>query len=341
MVSKARFHLVGRTVHSLHAGLRRLRCFREEILRKLLPLGAEVTVCPNGGLHDQDFIWEKPNGPDDLYQYMVDKNFTFVNPYSPNVQRLQDEHNARFMEVVKDYADVKYATMNSEMEDRVENNENEAGLAQTRRTLGFTKGEIGPPKFVARGVIADDDRGYRYQQYVFKHGNGLAMANKRTSDAVHRVRPDILTVTYPYRNVTYYDMYPGVDIIGTWTYSHPDPKSQFYVETMRAVCKPEHKIPLNVVTLLVYPGMQTPGGDWTMLDAGRTKVATWINLSRAEDGGVLLRGLAVQGRSGQSDERRYAQRAVRHEPGDKGAVRQGVQALWTDPEEPGRSREER
>ena len=34
------------------------------------------------------------------------------------------------------------------------------------------------------GVLADDDRGYRFQKYVFTEGSGLSYANRRTAEDV-------------------------------------------------------------------------------------------------------------------------------------------------------------
>ena len=54
-----------------------------------------------------------------------------------------------------------------------------------------------------------------------------------------------------------------------------------FIETLRAACKPEGKTPLQTVTLLNYPGELAPTEEWMLMGPGRTKVTTWINLSRA------------------------------------------------------------
>ena len=79
-------------------------------------------------------------------------------------------------------------------------------------------------------------------------------------------------------------MYPGCDLISTWTYTNPDPKQMLYIETLRAACKPAGQEPLHVITLLNYPGRVVPEShdkNWMMMGPGRLIETTWINLSRA------------------------------------------------------------
>ena len=59
-------------------------------------------------------------------------------------------------------------------------------LANRLSHLSRGEDELGEPKFVAPGVIADDDRRYLFHKYKFKQGNGLALANRRAADMVHR-----------------------------------------------------------------------------------------------------------------------------------------------------------
>ena len=185
------------------------------------------------------------------------------------------------MEFVKDYPQVKTAFFNTEVVDQLGNNRNEAGLSLTEEALGFGEDDLGEPNFVAPGVIANDDRHYLLHKHKFKQGNGLALANKRAADMVHRYRPDIITINDPYRYTSVLDMFPGVDAISTWTYTKPDPKLMLYVETLRATCKPTGQIPLHTITMLNYPGAIAPTEEWMLMGPGRVAVTSWINLSRA------------------------------------------------------------
>jgi len=57
-----------------------------------------------------------------------------------------------------------------------------------------------------------------------------------------------------------------------------------YIETLRAVCKPARQEPLQVVTLLNYPGevfTEKHCKGWAMMGPGRLIETTWINVSRA------------------------------------------------------------
>lgn len=245
-----------------------------------LPTGAAAGIGPNGGLRGID-----PSRIDDpdatnlaVREHSKGK---IANPFHPEVARLQNEANRRMMEFAKDYPQIKTAFFNTEVVDQLGNNRNKAGLDSTKETLGFGEDELGEPKFVAPGVIADDDRRYLLHKYQFKQGNGLALANKRAADMVHRYRPDIITINDPYRYTSVLDMFPGVDVISTWTYTNPDPKLMFYVETLRAACRPTGQFFLQTITLLNYPGAIAPTEEWMLMGPGRVAVTSWINLSRA------------------------------------------------------------
>jgi hypothetical protein len=128
------------------------------------------------------------------------------------------------MEFVRDYPQVKTAFFNTEVVDTLDTNRNQAGNRLAQELLGFDENDLGQPNFVAPGVIANDDRRYLLHKYKFKRGNGLALANQRTAEMIHRYRPDIITINDPYRYTCLLDMFPGLDVISTWTYTNPDPQ---------------------------------------------------------------------------------------------------------------------
>ncbi len=245
-----------------------------------LPKGTAVGLSPNGGLRDIDP--SQIDDPDATNLAVREHNKgKIANPFHPAVARLQNKANRRLMELVRDYPQVKTAFFNTEIVDQLRNNRNKAGLELTRRTLGFAENQLGKPRFVAPGVIADDDRQYLFHKYKFKQGNGLAVANQRTADMVHRYRSDIITINDPYRYTSLLDMFPGMDVISTWTYTKPDPKLMLAIETLRAVCKPTGQTPLQTITLLNYPGAIAPTKEWMLMGPGRVAVTSWIILSRA------------------------------------------------------------
>ena len=94
-------------------------------------------------------------------------------------------------------------------------NQNRRGIELARQKLGFTRQQRGRPEFVAPGVIAADDRGYRFAKFVYQQGNGSAYANQKTAEDVKRLRPDVWTLNDPYRIVAFRDMFPGMDLVET------------------------------------------------------------------------------------------------------------------------------
>jgi hypothetical protein len=249
-------------------------------LDNALMLGLDANIAMNGGLRERDIDLSKINDPEAVYKG-PDNRVKLANPFHPEVAKQQNDANRRLMEAVKDYPQIRTSFFNTEVVDRMWGIANEAAVELMKQTLGFSHDQIGDPKYVAPGVIADDDRGYLFRKYIYKTGNGLVMANKRVAEMLHRYRPDILAITDPYRVVALYGLFDGLDCIETWTYTNPDPKLMLYIETLRAACKPARQIPINTVTMLNYPGELAPTDEWMLMDAGRLKVTTWINLSRA------------------------------------------------------------
>jgi hypothetical protein len=275
--------------------VRALKTLDEDLAR-----GVYATLVPCGGIVRSDFRGLSPQGDDTAYRGAGRNEERYYNPFAPGVEELRSRLNRSLFGALGDHPAVKVAFFNTErVDDLWLDNTNRAGVELTRRKLGFTRAECGPPKFVAAGVIADDDRGYRFQKYVYQEGNGLAYANRKTAEDVKRWRPDVWTLNDPYRQVALLDMFPGLDLIGTWTYTEHDPKLMLYIETMRAITRGTGQIPLQTITLLNYPGMLAPrsltgsrtaasAGDkkaddsgWMLMGPDACKETSWIILSRA------------------------------------------------------------
>jgi hypothetical protein len=253
---------------------------REHLDQGLLK-ALDANIALNGGIRDgSDIDLSKIEDPEAVYKG-GDSRVTLANPYHPEVIRIRDEANRRLMEAVKDYPQIRTSFFNTEVVDHMWGIENPAAIRLMKEKLGFSADEIGDPKYAAPGVIADDDRGYLFRKFMYQHANGLVMTNRAIAETVKKYRPDILTITDPYREVPLYGLFDGVDCIETWTYTNPDPKFMLYIETLRAACKPENQIPIQTVTMLNYPGELDPGDEWMLMGPGRVKVTTWINLSRA------------------------------------------------------------
>jgi hypothetical protein len=260
-----------------------------------LARGAYATIGPCGGIGRRDLKGVDPQADDVAYRGAGRREEEYFNPFSPEVERVRAASNHAFLQALGDHPAVKVAFYNSELVDNLWlDNLNRRGVELTRERLGFTRAERGSPKFVAPGVLADDDRGYRFQKYVYQEGSGLAYANRRTAEDVHRDRPDVWTLTDPFRSVALRNTFPGLDLVGTWTYTNNDPKLMLYVETLRAATRGTGQVPLQTVTLLNYPGALVPRGamppagatdpehaGWMLMGPDRTKEVSWIILSRA------------------------------------------------------------
>ena len=249
-------------------------------LDQALVAGGDVGIRPNGGLRDVDpTTLEDPDATNVAMESHEKK--PVANPFHPDVARVQNDANRTLMEFAQHFPQIKTAFFNTEIVDGLETNRNAAGLALMEDALGTIEQPAKAPKWVAKGVLADDDPQYQYWKFHYQQGNGLALANQRTSEMVKRYRPDIMTVNDPYREAGYLDMFPGIDAISTWTYTNPDPKFMLFVETLRAAAGRTGSEALHTVTLLNYPGQLAPTEDWMLMGPARTKVTSWINLSRA------------------------------------------------------------
>ncbi len=251
-----------------------------EYIEKGLLAGADVGLTANGGLANID-----PAQFEDPYaahqNVRETKKGTIANPFHPEVARVHEKINERLMKFSSRFPQIRTAFFNTEVVDDLRIENNPEGSKRLKDVLGLTEEDAEETQWVAPGVIADDDPKYLLHKYRYKEGSGLALANRRTSEIIHRYRPDILTINDPFRETSLYDLFPGMDVISTWTYTNPDPKLMLYIESLRAACKPTNQTPLHTVTLLNYPGELAPTEEWMLMGPGRAKVATWINLSRA------------------------------------------------------------
>jgi len=203
----------------------------------------------------------------------------FTNPFHPEVARSQNRSNMEIMEIIRHFPGIKTCFFNSEIEDNL--------LADTplaKERLDEPYGPTVKHKFLAPGVIADNDEGYVRWIYRYKWGEGLVTANERAARIVHSYRPDIDVFSDPLRRTTTYGRYKGMDIISTWTYTNPDPKLMLFIETLIANGKPFEQGVMHTVTMLNYAGSIAPKEKgWTLMGPDRLLETSWINLSRNPD----------------------------------------------------------
>jgi hypothetical protein len=266
-------------------------------LDQQLVRGTWATLGPSGGICRVELKNVDPNADDVAFKGASRGGEELFNPFSPLVEQARRANNREFMTALGWHPAVKVAFFNTEVVDRLwYDNLNREGVALTQATLGFTRDELGKPQFVAPGVLADEDRAYRFQKYTTTRGNGLTYANQQTARDVKQYRPDVWTLTDPYRGAAILGTFPGLDLVGTWTYTNNDPKLMLYYETMRALTRGTRQIPLQTVTLLNYPGWLAPQAvtastapeasdaertGWMLMGPDRCKEVSWIILSRA------------------------------------------------------------
>ncbi len=248
-------------------------------LDQALLAGADVGLWPNGGLRDVD---PKEIADPDATNLGVRAHETggVANPFHPEVARIQNETNRKLMEFAQFFPQVKTAFFNTEIVDGLETNRNIAGLRLAEEQLKSVPA-AGEPVWVAPGVLSDADPTYLRSKFHYKQGNGLSLTNARAAEMIRRYRPDILSITDPYREAGYLDLFEGLGAASTWTYTNPDPKLMLYIETLRSACKGSSAIPLHTITLLNYPGQLAPTEEWMLMGPEHMTVTTWINLSRA------------------------------------------------------------
>jgi len=245
---------------------------RAEVFDYALVNGWEMGFFIDGGLDPksapEDALFQGHRGP-------------VVDPFHPEVARRQNEKNRRIMEMIREFPGVRLCFFNSEQGDA-------RMFLETPRARALALEYISdssPHRFVAPGVIPDDDEGYVKRLYSLKWGDGLAAANERGARMVHAYRPDVIVFTDPCRQGAIYERFRGMDLISTWTYTNPDPKYMLFIETMIAMAKYAGQGVMQTVTLLNYPGTIAPKEKgWTIMGPDRLVETNWINLSRRPDG---------------------------------------------------------
>ena len=134
------------------------------------------------------------------------------------------------------------------------------------------------------GVIADDNPYYRYYMWWWKRGMGDTLLNERLSDIIHDYNSDVITWHDPFRLAPVYGRHRGLDCIGQWTYTHPDPKYTAYIETLITGAKPEQQMVMPDMTTHEYQNWLAPTDSGTVfIPEHILRENCWIALSRRPD----------------------------------------------------------
>jgi hypothetical protein len=161
---------------------------------------------------------------------------------------------------------------------------------RTREALGIDLATI-PPTLKApdeavpdSGVVADDHPLRRFYFWWWKEGDGLTEANARIAAPLKAAKPSILTWHEPYRRAPVLGVYRGLDMIGTWTYTFPDPKYIAYVEVLKAAARPARQKVFQNITLWEYAGWLAPKEEGHLTMPGDiTRECLWLAFSHRPD----------------------------------------------------------
>ena len=265
-----------------------------ELIEEGMMLGLEVGILienTGGGL----FRFQEGD-PEEARLISSDgKDPVLVNAFHPAVEHRIQMRMEQLMTLFGEFPSCTTIFMNSEVEDKLKLALDPETRAFHEKNLGFSLEKIAHPDIVFQeklpgaetGILPDDDPEYRFAEYYFKRGDGFTHMNKLLSDVAHRYRPDITTISDPFRICAVYDRFRGVDAVSSWTYTNPDPKAALFVETLAAEAKPEHKAVIPTITLWNYPGTLVPSGmdrfarEYTLrMGPDRYSECAWINFSR-------------------------------------------------------------
>ncbi len=71
-----------------------------------------------------------------------------------------------------------------------------------------------------------------YYMWWWKRGMGDALLNERISDIIKEYKNDVITWHDPFRLAPVYGRHKGLDLIGQWTYTFPDPKYSIQITSL-------------------------------------------------------------------------------------------------------------
>ncbi len=134
------------------------------------------------------------------------------------------------------------------------------------------------------GIIEDDNPYYQYYMWWWKRGMGDALLNERLSDIIKEYKNDVITWHDPFRLAPIYGRHKGLDLIGQWTYTFPDPKYTAYAETLITGTKPEQQMFMPDITVWEYQNWLAPTDSGVVLMPPHIlRENCWIALSRRPD----------------------------------------------------------
>ncbi|HOZ45614.1 MAG TPA: hypothetical protein PLO37_08545 [Candidatus Hydrogenedentes bacterium] len=216
------------------------------------------------GLYFHTLLSDKWNDLEDVKAMLPDGSRSEkVYPLEPEVVDYTKTAVESWMNLARDYPGLRHVMLDSEWQTPYCVNEAAAALCREETGLDIRefvvgKGEIAGPATVIEGIIEDDNPRYRFLQWWWQRGHGMAPLNEIQNEIVKRHRPDLITWHEPYRLAPVRHSHKGLDCIGTWTYGAPDIKRLCYTTYLQAAARPEQQLVHQDITLFVYARFVMP-----------------------------------------------------------------------------------
>ena len=189
-----------------------------------------------------------------------------LDPWRPDVRAHFKKEFEKILIFFKDYPSFKYFNLDSEVENHVEPDYSQAGIARAQKVLGFappmaensaveldnTAGrKIRLPEKIRKAtppVFSPKDQNYLYMRYFWEQGIGDNFLREEMLPVIRKHIPDAVIFHNPWRNVILGKRMTGHDLIGTWFYCHPDAgATHMAIEAMLAGCRAA-KVPERFTT---------------------------------------------------------------------------------------------
>ncbi len=269
----------------------------EEAMKRGIELGILIKN-GNGGI-----FAAKPGDPPQAVALNADGTKSYLlDPDHPYTREKIKNLVISLMRLFGEFPSCTTIFANSEVEDKLKLPCSPASRRKHEKQLGFPLSELRSVERVFAnsfpdvpevepGVIADDEIECRYARYYFGQGDGWRPINELIAQTAHRFRPDIQTLSDPFRLAPLAERLRGLDIASSWTYTNPDAKTTLFIESLVAVARRNRQDFLHTITLWNYAGSLVPCFDnrfsrkqTLRMGPDRWSECAWINFSRGPRG---------------------------------------------------------
>ena len=253
------------------------------------------------GIHFSSNIISPRGHPEVMVVKADGKPGKLPNPWHPYQREFSLSKAQELVETFKQYPAFKYMLLTSENENCMEPSYSPADRERARNELGFdlpspentameidgTKGNVMlVPENVKKtqpNIFPDDSPWYKFKKWFWQKGFGDNILNMEISKKVKEIKPDIETSHDPFRDVPLFKRNMGLDGVGTWFYSNPDPgEALANTEVLLAAARGD-KTKISVIpSIWLYGGWLGPSKNTHAgcQPADIIMEASWLALSR-------------------------------------------------------------